>query len=496
MYRSEFKGLSGAPIAGTALAGDHLGAVIAAARTAHRRSDASAGTIRQFVVAIIPAHNEQGRIQACLTSLQRQSQPADVVIVVADNCTDDTMTEAIGAGATVVETVNNRDRKAGALNYALNRVLGHLDTDDGVLLMDADSELTDQFLAVATQRLQEHTDDAPIGGIGGIFVGDRHLAEDGGRWSLVRQLQHNEYVRYARHVARRSGRALVLTGTGSLFRAGALTEVARARQLGRLPDDGESRSVYDTGSLTEDNELTLSLKRLGYRTISPRECLVYTAMMPTVAQLFEQRRRWQRGALENLGSHGLRRHTGPYAMRQLGTYIGVLFLPLYLMTLTTALIRFGGVDWLRPLWVTVAVVYVAEQAWSVRRGGWRSVGLSLTVIPEFLLAVFLNVVYTVSLLGLLAGTGERWGRQVDERSVQHLVGRGHHADHGIDVLSGRHKHRQWWRVLLVPVVVVAAAGMVLLLPLVALNTAWTALAVFVLAGFTLTVVRLIPLPMA
>jgi hypothetical protein len=279
-----------------------------------------------------------------------------------------------------------------------------------------------------------------------------------------------------------------------LFRS--LTEVARARQLGLLPDDGESRSVYDIGSLTEDNELTLSLKRLGYRTISPRECLVYTAMKPTVAQLFEQRRRWQRGALENLGSHGLRRHTGPYAMRQLGTYIGVLFLPLYLMTLTTALIRFGGVDWLRPLWVTVAVVYVAEQAWSVRRGGWRSVGLSLTVIPEFLLAVFLNVVYTVSLLGLLAGTGERWGRQVDEKSVQHLVGRGHRADHGIDVLSGRHQHRQWWRVLLVPVVVVAAAGVVLLLPLVALNTAWTALAVFVLVGFALTVVRLIPVPMA
>lgn len=495
IHRSEPQPLFAARPVGSALAGDHLGAIIAAARTAHCRSDASTGTARQFVVAIVPAHNEQGCIQACLTSLRRQSQPPDVVIVVADNCTDDTVVEATDAGATVVETVNNRDRKAGALNYALNRVLGHLGTDDGVLLMDADSELTEHFLAVATRRLQEHTDDAPIGGIGGIFVGDRHLADDGGRWSLVRQLQHNEYVRYARHMARRSGRALVLTGTGSLFRAGALTEVARARQLGLLPDGGDSKSVYDTGSLTEDNELTLSLKRLGYRTISPRECLVFTAMMPTVSQLFEQRRRWQRGALENLGSHGLRRHTGPYAVRQLGTYIGVLFLPLYAMTLTTALIRFGSVDWLQPLWVTVAVVYVGEQAWSVRRGGWRSVGLSLMVIPEFLLTVLLNLVYTVSLLGLLAGTGERWGRQVDERSVQHLVGRGHHADHDVEVLSGGHQHRQWWRVLLVPVVVVAAAGMVLLLPLVALNTAWMAVAVFVLVGFVLTLLRLVPLPM-
>jgi VIT1/CCC1 family predicted Fe2+/Mn2+ transporter len=101
----------------------------------------------------------------------------------------------------------------------------------------------------------------------------------------------------------------------------------------------------------------------------------------------------------------------------------------------------------------------------------------------------------VSLLGLLAGTGERWGRQVDERSVQHLVGRGHHAEHDVEVLSGGHQHRQWWRVLLVPVVVVAAAGMVLLLPLVALNAAWMAVAVFVLVGFSLTLLRLVPLPM-
>lgn len=67
----------------SAPAADHLGAIIAAARTAHCRSDASTGTARQFVVAIVPAHNEQGRIQTCLTSLRRQSQPADVVVVVA-----------------------------------------------------------------------------------------------------------------------------------------------------------------------------------------------------------------------------------------------------------------------------------------------------------------------------------------------------------------------------------------------------------------------------
>jgi hypothetical protein len=49
---------------------------------------------------------------------------------------------------------------------------------------------------------------------------------------------------------------------------------------------------------------------------------------------------------------------------------------------------------------------------------------------------------------------------------------------------------------LVPVVVMLAAGLIIVLPLVALSVAWSAIAVFVLAGFGLTIIRLIPLPTA
>jgi cellulose synthase/poly-beta-1,6-N-acetylglucosamine synthase-like glycosyltransferase len=452
-------------------------------------------------VAVIPAHNEETHISACLSSVHRQFRPPDLVIVVADNCTDGTVAEAVAAGAVVVETVDNTDRKAGALNFALNRILEHLDDDDAALLMDADTELGDEFLAIASFRLADRSDPRVVGGVGGIFVGSRHLTDEDGRWSMVRHLQHNEYLRYARHLARRQGRALVLTGTGTLFRVGAFRDVVRARRDGRLPDEGGTGSVYDTASLTEDNELTLSLKRLGYRTLSPRQCLLYTAMMPSVGRLFEQRRRWQRGALENLGSHGLGRTTTPYLLRQIGTYLGVIFLPLYLVTLTTTLVKFGSVDWFHPLWVTVAVTYLVEQAWSVRRGGWRSVGVSLAVLPELWHTVLLNWVYTVSLFGVITASGERWGRGVDERAIENLVpgGDGHHCG-GIDpdataeVLSGSHDVTQWWRIALAPIVAVFALGLIVAVPLVALSVAWTAVAVFVLAGFVLTVLRLLPLP--
>jgi biofilm PGA synthesis N-glycosyltransferase PgaC len=469
-----------------------LGDLVAHCRErARRRHAADAGAVagRPFVVADNPPNNEQDHIAQCLGSLRRQRRPADLVVVMADNCTDDTVDRAIASGAVVVETVDNRHRKAGALNAALGEILGHLDRDDGVLVMDADTELDDSFLEHAGDRLWADDGVEPIGGVGGIFVGTRHLTDDVGRRSLVRHLQHNEYVRYARHLGRRRGRALVLTGTGSLFRADALAEVALARRQGRLPDEGGSASVYDTASLTEDNELTLSLKRLGYRTVSPKDCVVYTTLMPSPHRLVEQRRRWQRGALENLGSHGLRRCTAPYLLRQIGTYLGVLFLPLYVVTLTTTLVRFGSVDWLHPLWVTVAVAYLVEQAWSVRRGGWRSVGTSLAVLPELWHTVLLNSVYAVSLFGLVAGTGERWGRGVDERAVEQLAG-------NPNSLSGTHHGRRWSRVLLAVVSVIVVTGTVIVLPLLALSVAWTVIAVFVLAGFALTLIRLVPLPMA
>jgi cellulose synthase/poly-beta-1,6-N-acetylglucosamine synthase-like glycosyltransferase len=508
MHRRETWPGRNAPGSGGGVSGDELGDLVATHKATVQTQRAAGTRTTPFIVAIIPAHNEADRIGACLTSLRRQSTPPDLVVVVADNCTDTTVDTAAAAGASVVATSGNRDRKAGALNFALERMLDRLDDDDGALIMDADSELDDRFLTAAAAHLWAPTDrpvvardnpavatDSPVvGGVGGIFMGTRHLADDDGGFILVRQLQHNEYVRYARQLGRRRGRALVLTGTGTLFRAGALRHVAAARRRGDLPDEAGRGSVYDTASLTEDNELTLSLKRLGYRTRSPQECVVYTAMMPTTARLVEQRRRWQRGALENLGSHGLSRTTAPYLLRQFGTYLGVLFLPLYLVTLTTALVRFGSVSWLHPLWVSVAVVYVAEQAWSVRRGGWRSVGTSLAVVPELWHTVVLNAVYAVSLLGLVAGTGERWGRGIDERAVKQLADPATPPDP--EALSGTHDHRQWWRLLLAPVVAVAAVGIVVVLPLVALATAWGAIAVFVLAGFSLTLLRLVPLPMS
>lgn len=202
------------------------------------------------VTVLIPAHNEAACIGRTIASLRSQSHEPARIVVVADNCSDDTVAIARAAGVDVFETVNNTKKKAGGLNQALPHVLADLGDNDTVMVMDADTTLDQGFLAAAVGRL---TDDRALMAVGGLFYG-----EDGA--GLIGQFQRNEYTRYAREISRRRGRVFVLTGTASIFRPRALRTVAaeRGRTIPGVPGD-----FYDTVVLTEDNELTLAIKSLG-----------------------------------------------------------------------------------------------------------------------------------------------------------------------------------------------------------------------------------------
>jgi biofilm PGA synthesis N-glycosyltransferase PgaC len=445
-----------------------------------------------FVIAVIPAYNEQESILRTIESLRGQTRRADEIIVLADNCTDDTVSLALAAGVSVVETVGNGDGKAGALNFLLDEILPMLDDEDCLLVMDADTVLTERFIESTVTTLFGPSR-RPIAGVGGIF-----LADDA-PWSLVRQLQTNEYVRYQRRLSRRRGRALVLTGTGTVFKVGVLRAVRQARRDGRVPDLGHAGGVYDISALTEDNELTLCAKELGYRVVSPKDCTVKTEMMPTWASLYKQRRRWQRGALENLVAHGFNRHTAPYILRQMLTYVGVLFVPFYLYTLCVALVTQSSLNFFQPLWVAVAVLYILEQTFSVRKGGWRAVLVSLAVLPEIFLDAFLDVVYLVSLVGAFLATDEAWGRirHLDpakfDRSGRPLDGDTRPVG---STLHGTHAVRRNLSSVVVGVVCgILALDLLVLavhLPLTNLPAAWTVIAVYVLIGSLATLGRLVP----
>jgi cellulose synthase/poly-beta-1,6-N-acetylglucosamine synthase-like glycosyltransferase len=348
---------------------------------------------RGLVVALIPAHDEEDQIGEALRSLREQQLPPDLIVVCADNCSDDTARRAAAAGAHVFETVGNGHRKAGALNQALDRVLGELRDEDAILVMDADSFLVASFLAEARRHLT-----GGVGGVGGVFTG-----RPGGGY--VGTLQRNEYARYARDVARLRGRVLVLTGTATLFSARTLRHVVRARAAGLLP--GDAARVYDTKVLTEDNELTLALLHLGYDVISPKGCRLTTEVMGSWRTLYRQRLRWKRGALENLRDYGLTRVTFSYWWRQLITFVGVVVTATYLLTLAWSLVLDGGLQ-LHPLWLAVTGAFVAERVVTVRARGGLQMALAASLVFEMAFDIFLQGVHAKALWDTLTNKERTW----------------------------------------------------------------------------------------
>jgi len=97
-------------------------------------------TQRPSIIVMVPAHNESGGLLPTLDDILAQLCDGDRLLVVADNCNDDTADIAKAAGAEVVE----RDDLAKiGKGYALAFGLRHLQNNvsDVVMVVDADCRL-------------------------------------------------------------------------------------------------------------------------------------------------------------------------------------------------------------------------------------------------------------------------------------------------------------------------------------------------------------------
>lgn len=347
------------------------------------------------VTVVIPAHNEQATLPATLESLDRQARLPDRIIVVSDNSTDDTVEIARRHGAEIVTTVGNTQKKGGALNQALNTILRGKGPSDAILVMDADTVLSPKFIEVAARELD---DDPELAAVGAKFRG----AAGAG---IIGQFQRNEFLRYEAQISSRRGRVFVLTGTATMFRADAMLDIAAARGV-YIP--GASGQVYDTAALTEDNEITLALKSLGAAIVSPTECVDVTEIMPTWRQLWRQRKRWQRGALENLNQYGVTASTVRYWGQQFGIGYGVVALNSSIAFMVATALSVDAWIWF-PFWMAVTGGFIVERTITVWHGGWGARILSVLLLPEIGYAVFLQVVFVKSLIDIALGRTASWG---------------------------------------------------------------------------------------
>lgn len=335
-----------------------------------------------FVIALVPAHNEEKLIVSSVEGLLLQTRAPDLVVVVADNCTDSTVQLVMDMddpAVTVFETSGNTSKKAGALNQALRTYLPGLSDDDIVMVQDADSILDKNFVANAVRHVEA---DPSLGAVGGTF---RAVAadDDATRWTrFLVHLQDNEYARYARDVRRLNGKCLVVTGTASVFRASTLNRVSMNRLEGTLPKGDGDGGIYDTTVLTEDNELSFAIMSIGMKLYAPSDCLLVTDAMTSLKDLWNQRLRWKRGAVENCIQYGITRVTLPYWGRQALTFAGILVSLAYLSSLVYSFALEGGIT-VHPFWLGVTGIFLVERFVTLRDKElkWRFLAATMYELP-------------------------------------------------------------------------------------------------------------------
>jgi cellulose synthase/poly-beta-1,6-N-acetylglucosamine synthase-like glycosyltransferase len=324
---------------------------------------------RPHIAVLMPAHNESAGIARPLNAIRMQLQPGDRVLVVADNCTDDTAEIALANGA---EVIVREDAERRGKGYALDFGVRHLELQppEVVIVIDADclvhgyalDMLARHALAVRRPVQALYLMHSPEGASLKTKVAEFAWAVK--NWARPLGYHH-------------LGLPCQLMGTGMAF-----------------PWLHIRYADLASGHIVEDLKLGLDFAAKGY---APHFCpgARVTSVFPThVEGVQSQRTRWEHGHLGMLVQEG-----GPRLKQALRTRNGGLLAlaldlcvpPLALLTLlVVALCGLGTAAWLVTgnIWPwTLALLDMALVGGAVLLA-WLRVGRKIISLPTLAYAPF------------------------------------------------------------------------------------------------------------
>jgi cellulose synthase/poly-beta-1,6-N-acetylglucosamine synthase-like glycosyltransferase len=236
---------------------------------------------RSAVAILMPAHNEELGLAATLDQLMPQLQPADRLIVIADNCTDTTAVIARAAGAQVIERTDAAHRGKG---YALDFGLKFLAAEPPAVVVVLDADCWVQPGAI------EHLGQMAIAT--GCPVQSTYLMAQPDQPSA--QTAISAFAFKVKNFVRLKGLARLglpslLTGTGMAFPWATLQSVNLA-----------------SGHIVEDMKLGLDLAIAGHPPIFCPTAQVLGQFPQAQPATTHQRTRWEHGHLQTLRLYGPR----------------------------------------------------------------------------------------------------------------------------------------------------------------------------------------------
>jgi cellulose synthase/poly-beta-1,6-N-acetylglucosamine synthase-like glycosyltransferase len=138
--------------------------------------------------------------------------------------------------------------------------------------------------------------------------------------------------------------------------------------------------------------------------------MVETELMPTLGDLWRQRLRWQRGAMENIATYGITGTTARYWSQQLGLAYSVFALWSYFLLIFLQVVSADVWIWY-PFWLIMAMLFILEKVWTVRKGGWKAMALGATLIPELIYDTYLGIIFVKGISDMVFRREAKWGHE-------------------------------------------------------------------------------------
>ncbi|MBE9170850.1 glycosyltransferase family 2 protein [Pleurocapsales cyanobacterium LEGE 06147] len=227
------------------------------------------------VAVVVPAHNEASKIKNTLETLLPQLTFQDRLLVIADNCTDETAAIARQCGAIVIERQNSQQQGKG---YALDYGLQFLEADppEVVCLVDADCTVKENTIAKIAQLAK--TANKPVQAT--------YLIEPSayqGTKDIISTLAIRIKNLVRPYGLARLGLPCLLTGSGMAFPWQLIRQASLA-----------------SGNIVEDMQLGIDLTLAGYSPIFCLEAKVLSILPSREETAITQRKRWEHGHLQTL----------------------------------------------------------------------------------------------------------------------------------------------------------------------------------------------------
>ncbi|RKS06331.1 cellulose synthase/poly-beta-1,6-N-acetylglucosamine synthase-like glycosyltransferase [Nocardiopsis sp. Huas11] len=238
------------------------------------------------LAVVIPAHNEEPVIDGAIASALSLFDRWDIYVV-SDSSGDATAQIAASTGVNVLELLTNRG-KAGAIEAVIDE-FSLTDNYDGVVILDADTELDEGYVRGAKRQLS----DPAVAAVAGFVVSEWKPWErtfvgrtiSAYRDRLYFLLQY--FMRFGQ-TWKRTNTSFIVPGFASVYRSSALREV----------------EINPKGLVIEDFNMTFEVqrKRLGKISMRP-DTKAYSQDPFTFRDYYKQVGRWTLGFWQTVRRH-------------------------------------------------------------------------------------------------------------------------------------------------------------------------------------------------